>query len=180
MDFTNCVHAPDNAVYVLLCKCMKTFLPLSLPAIGKKLSRLSFFLFLFFLNLFTQLLWPPPPVKVRKCLPMVWGTRVQSQVESYQRLKKKWYLIPPCLTLGIKSYVSRIKWSNSGKGVVPSPTPQCSSYWKGSLWVALDLKVVWIQFSFPWTSCLTKPKVSSLPLPKEYFYKVKQIPLSRI
>ena len=30
------------------------------------------------------------------------------------------------------------KWSNPGKGVVPSPTPQCSSYWKGSLPVALD------------------------------------------
>ena len=30
------------------------------------------------------------------------------------------------------------KWSNPGKGVVPSPTPQCSSYWKGSLWAALD------------------------------------------
>ena len=28
------------------------------------------------------------------------GDRVQSQVESYQRLKK-WHLIPPCLTLSI-------------------------------------------------------------------------------
>ena len=27
-------------------------------------------------------------------------TRVQSQVKSYQRLKK-WYLMPPCLTLSI-------------------------------------------------------------------------------
>ena len=27
-------------------------------------------------------------------------------------------------------------WSNPGKGVAPSPTPQCSSYWKGSLLVA--------------------------------------------
>ena len=26
------------------------------------------------------------------------------------------------------SYVSRVKWSNSRKGVVPSPTPRCSSY----------------------------------------------------
>ena len=25
------------------------------------------------------------------------------------------------------------KWSNQEKGVVPSPTPQCGSYWKGSL-----------------------------------------------
>ena len=29
------------------------------------------------------------------------------------------------------------KWSNPGKGVVPSPTPWCSSYLKGSLWVIL-------------------------------------------
>ncbi len=35
-------------------------------------------------------------------------------------------------------YVSRVKWSNPGKAVVPSPTPQCSSYWKGSLLVTLD------------------------------------------
>ena len=40
---------------------------------------------------------------------------------------KKWYLIPPCLTLSIIRYVSRVKWSNPGKGVVPSPTPRYSS-----------------------------------------------------
>ena len=49
-------------------------------------------------------------------------TWVQSQVESYQRLKK-WYLMPPCLTLSIIRYGSRVKWSNPGKGVAPSPTP---------------------------------------------------------
>ena len=32
----------------------------------------------------------------------------------------KWYLIPPCLTLRDIRYVSRVKWSNPGKGVVPS------------------------------------------------------------
>ena len=62
-------------------------------------------------------------------------TWVQSQVESYQRLKK-WYLIPPCLTL--RNYKVRVKWSNPGKGVAPSPTPWCSSYRKGSLRVTLD------------------------------------------
>ena len=51
---------------------------------------------------------------------------------------KKWYLIPPCLTLSIIRYVSRVKWSNPGKGVVPSPTLWCSSYCKRSLQVALD------------------------------------------
>ena len=67
---------------------------------------------------------------------MVRETRVQSQVKSYQRLKK-WYLIPPCLTLSNIRYVLS-KWSNPGKGVAPSPTPWCSSYQKGSLLVALD------------------------------------------
>ena len=64
-------------------------------------------------------------------------TLVQSQVESYQRLKK-WYLMPTCLTLSIIRYGSRVKWSNPGKGVAPSSTPWCSSYRKGSLWVTLD------------------------------------------
>ena len=50
------------------------------------------------------------------------------QVESYQRLLKQWYLIPRCLTFSIIRYVSRVKWSNPGKRVVPSPTPRCSSY----------------------------------------------------
>ena len=50
----------------------------------------------------------------------------------------KWYLIPPCLTLSNIRYVSRVKWSNPGNGVAPSPKPRCSSYWKGSLLVALD------------------------------------------
>ena len=40
----------------------------------------------------------------------------------------KWYLIPTCLTLSNIRYISRVKWSNPGKGVAPSPTPQCSSY----------------------------------------------------
>ena len=79
-----------------------------------------------------------------ECSPIVQETRVQSQVESYKKLKKKKkkkkkrYLMPPFLTLSIIRYGSRVKWSNPGKGVAPSPTPQCSSYRKGSLWVTLD------------------------------------------
>ena len=64
-------------------------------------------------------------------------TWVQSQVESYQRLKK-WYLMSPCVTLSIIRYGSRVKWSNPGKGVALFPTPWCSSYRKGSLRVTLD------------------------------------------
>ena len=40
----------------------------------------------------------------------------------------KWYLIPTCLTFSNIRYVSRVKWSNPGKGVARSPTPRCSSY----------------------------------------------------
>ena len=68
--------------------------------------------------------------------PMVRETRVQSQVESYQRLKR-WYLMLPWLALSFIRYGSRLKWSNPRNRVAPSPTPRCSSYWKGSLWVTL-------------------------------------------
>ena len=64
-------------------------------------------------------------------------TWVQPQVESYQRLKK-WYLMPPCLILSIIRYGSRVKWVNPERSVVPSLTPWCSSYRKGSLQVTLD------------------------------------------
>ena len=47
-------------------------------------------------------------------------------------------MISPCLTLSFIRYWSRVKWNNPGKGVAPSPTPRCSSYWKGSLLVTLD------------------------------------------
>ena len=63
-------------------------------------------------------------------------TGVQFLVDSDHRFKK-WYLTP-CLTLSTIRYVSRLKWSNRGKGVEPSPTPPCSSYWKGDLRVTLD------------------------------------------
>ena len=32
------------------------------------------------------------------------------------------------LKLSIIRYGSRVRWSNPGKGVAPSPTPRCSSY----------------------------------------------------
>ena len=53
---------------------------------------------------------------------------------------KKWYLMPPCLTLSTIKYVSRVKWRNQGKGVAPSPMPCCSSNWKGNSRVALDYR----------------------------------------
>ena len=57
-----------------------------------------------------------------ECWPTVRQTGVQSQVESYQRLKK-WYLVIPCLTLSIITQGSRVKWSNPEKGVMPSAIP---------------------------------------------------------
>ena len=57
---------------------------------------------------------------------MVRETGVQSQVESYQRLKK-WNLMPH----GIIRRESRVKWSNPEKGVAPSSTSWCRSYRKG-------------------------------------------------
>ena len=51
-----------------------------------------------------------------ECSPMARETCVQSQVESYQRLKK-WYLMSPCLTLSIIRYGSRVKGSNPEKWV---------------------------------------------------------------
>ena len=78
-----------------------------------------------------------PLVQWIECSPIAWETGVQSQVKSYQTLKK-WFLTSHCLTLSITRYLSRVKWSNPGKVVVPFPTLRCSSYWKGSLRVTLD------------------------------------------
>ena len=64
-------------------------------------------------------------------------------------------MIPLCLTLGNIRYVSRVKWSNPGKAVAPSATPQCSSYWKREhsgdvalMWVCATLSHSLIFFFF--------------------------------
>ena len=41
---------------------------------------------------------------------------------------QKWYMMPPCLTLSIIRYGSRVKWSNPRKGIAPFPTLWCSRY----------------------------------------------------
>ena len=89
----------------------------------------SFIVFIFFL-LFFYYPW-------LECLPMTRETGFESQVESYQRLKK-WYLMPPCLAFSTIRWGSRVNWSNPGNGVAPSPTHWCCNYWKGSLRVALN------------------------------------------
>ena len=50
------------------------------------------------------------------------------------KIFKKWYLMPPCLTLSIIRYGSRVKWSNPGKGVAPSPIPCVVAIEKGAFW----------------------------------------------
>ena len=51
---------------------------------------------------------------------------------------QKWYLMLSCSTLSIIRYGLRVKCSNPGKGMAPTPTPRCSSYGKGSLRITLD------------------------------------------
>ena len=67
-----------------------------------------------------------------------WPGRSGLNPRSSHAKDSKWYLMLSCLTLSIIRYVSRVKWSNPGNGVVPSPTPRCSSYRKGSPRVNLD------------------------------------------
>ena len=67
---------------------------------------------------------------------MVQETDVQSQVVIPKT--QKWYLMPPCLTLNIIRYKVRVEWSNIWNRIVLSPSPRCSSYWKGSFRVTLD------------------------------------------
>ena len=47
-------------------------------------------------------------------------------------------MVQDAALLNTLHYKVRVKWSNPGNGVVPSPTPRCSSYWKGSLRVTLE------------------------------------------
>ena len=86
-------------------------------------------------------------------------TWVQSQVESYQRLKK-WYLMLPRLTPSIIRYGSRVKWSNLGKGVAPSPTPWRSSYRIGRLRVTLDYHDIYIYIFCSHFSCVEDTQFS--------------------
>ena len=90
-----------------------------------------------------------------ECSPMVRETWFQSQVASYQRFLK-WYSILPCLTLSNIRYISRVKWSNPGKGVVPSPTSWCSSYWKGSLLVANFILLLHDQYIYHYSTIISK------------------------
>ena len=90
-----------------------------------------------------------------ECLPMAW---VQSQLESYQRLKK-WYLMPPGLTLSIIRYGSRVKCSNPGKEVAPHLQLKFKTWARlfafhivplGNLWIQLISFQLWINSRVYW------------------------------
>ena len=67
--------------------------------------------------------------------PVAQETGVQSQVESYQRLKK---LDTSLLnTLHYKVHIKGKVEQSRERSSIP-PKPQCSSYWKGNLWVVLN------------------------------------------
>ena len=104
----------------------------------------------------------------------------------------KWYLIPPFLTLCIIRYVSRVKWNYPGKGVAPSLTLRCSSYWKGSLLVSLDYghqqqqlwdKYIFLElygknlslFIFIWWSTVKNPLKKKNQKKNYYFYKIRSV-----
>ena len=83
---------------------------------------------------------------------------------SHTKDSKKWYLMPPCImfilnALSIIRYGSRVKWSSPGKEVVPSPTPWCSSYRKGSLWVTLDFTLLFIKGTW---HCWWKDRIQNI------------------
>ena len=45
-----------------------------------------------------------------------------------QVIPKTQIMVLPVALLNTQHYNVKIKWSNPGKGVVPSPTSRCSSY----------------------------------------------------
>ena len=66
-----------------------------------------------------------------------WGDWGSIPVESYQRLLKM-VLDASLLNTQHDKVQIKGKWYHPGKGVPPSSTPQCSSYWKGNLRIPHD------------------------------------------
>ena len=67
-------------------------------------------------------------IKFIKFVELVFATGPEDLGSIPGRVISKTLKIPPCLTLSDIRYVSRVKWGNLRKGVVPSRTPWCSSY----------------------------------------------------
>ena len=80
------------------------------------------------------------------CSPNTQETGVQSQVDSYQRLKK---IVLDASLLNPQHYKVRVKCSSRGKGVAPFPTLRCNSSWKGSLRVPINYgRQLYIPFTY--------------------------------
>ena len=66
----------------------------------------------------------------------------------------------------LKTQYSRVKWSNPGNGVVPSPTPRCGSYWKreplGHPWLRSPRQNCYHQMKAGWFSYSLKKKYIKL------------------
>ena len=56
------------------------------------------------------------------------------------------------------------KWSTPGPGIAPSLTPQCCSYWRGSLWVTF--KYGWSTYLYMYKQDLTWNNLQGLICPE--------------
>ena len=61
-----------------------------------------------------------------------YGQGTQGSIPERVIQKTQKMVLDAALLNSIIRYVSRVKWSYPGKGVVPSPIHRCSSYWKGA------------------------------------------------
>ena len=59
---------------------------------------------------------------------------------------QKWYLIPPCLTLSIIRYGSRVKWSNPGKGAFESPSTTVTNFTYRCFEFIIFLLLAWLSY----------------------------------
>ena len=63
---------------------------------------------------------------------LLWSMILASWLQDFQNSQNFSYHLPNTVRFHVR--LIYLNW----KGVAPSPTPRCSSYWKGSLLVALD------------------------------------------
>ena len=77
-----------------------------------------------------------------ECFPIAWNTGVQSQVESYQRLK----MVLDMSLLNTQHYKVRIKGKvkQSRVRILTYAPPRCGTYWKGAFWSPTLLLLIYI------------------------------------
>ena len=102
-----------------------------------------------------------------ECLPMAKETRVQSQVESYLRLKK-WYLVPPCLTLSIIRYGSKLGGAIQGKELCPTLHLGVVVNEKGDFWLPLTTVTNFTLYIYIYIYSSSSVMINSLLLSTTY------------